>query len=108
MTYELALQLKKAGFPQKAGMYLHEDGLTGNTDRNGSFYKGGVFIPTLSEIIEACGADFPSLSRVWGDNSEGEWICNKPQYDCGSDGEITRGSTPEVAVAKLWLVLNRK
>ena len=95
MEYELVKQLKEAGFPLKLsknwdGEYLQF-----------RYNHGDMYLyPTLSELIEACGNEFPSLSRY-----QNVWICNDAEYDFGSDGEITRGNTPEEAVAKLWLEL---
>lgn len=65
------------------------------------------YFPSLSELIEACGKDFPSLTRY-----EDHWRCE--QYDSlpsGGDGgfiELSREATPEEAVANLWLTLNKK
>ena len=111
MNYELCKKLKDAGFPQRRGCsaclqgYAFDFKVVPYEEAFGDDY---VSLPTLSELIEACGVDFPSLTRDYGDNSEIEWICNSPEYDCGSMGEITRGSTPEEAVANLWLKLNEK
>lgn len=79
MDYELAQQLKEAGFPQKG------DGK-----------------PSLSELIEACGDTLTRLScinRKWETNSF---------IDLDTD-EVSqgKGSTPEKAVAKLYIALNK-
>jgi hypothetical protein len=96
MTYELATKLKDAGFPlRKPGServhfeITHEIG------------QPSIFIyPTLSELIEACGDDFHQLLHI---TSNDLWF---------AEGFDTRqretGSTPEEAVAKLWLALNGK
>jgi len=109
MNYELTKELKEAGFPQ---------GCTGNgyfVDNQGVEYKGGEhwkqfnYVPTLSELIEACGADDICLSRedgtwkaMYGNSSEvavlNEW-----------DGDYcATGNSIEEAVARLWLALNKK
>lgn len=84
MTYELLKQLHDAGFP-----------LSG--------YTG------LSELIEACGDGFHLLRAVREfEGGEDMWSAtNLPDNAIGN--HIARlGSTPEEAVAKLWLALNEK
>jgi len=99
INYELAKQLKDAGFKDER-FWL--------SDRNP---EEPLPIPTLSELIEACGEGFDVLSR---DTSEGKdkvvWLCNN-YYDpelIMSDYAWIEGSTPEEAVARLWLELNAK
>jgi len=97
MDYELAKELKDAGFPQvfhpKGGMefdgYLDEDYETGSL---------GVATPTLEELIEACGEEFGSLYQ-----SHFGWIADKGLHELEQHGE-----TPSEAVARLWLALNKK
>ena len=91
MDYELAKQLKDAGFPQ------HERLGIGNGDIfiNGKY--GLMYVPTLSELIEACGGYVDLM--VWnGDRAVASNI----------DAIEGRGSTPEEAVANLWLSLKNK
>lgn len=98
ITYELAKQLKDAGFPQKIrqgvfGYEWSEKLPDGNLWVNGMAYK-----PTLSELIEACGDRFSTLTkdfpgwRCWGKPN--------PEWD-------VQGSTPEEAVAKLYLNITK-
>lgn len=62
-------------------------------------YKGGFL---LGQLIEACGSKF-ALDGAWGD---GEWHAYKGiEEEPEAYGE---GSTPEEAVARLWLALNKK
>ena len=64
----------------------------------------GVDSPTLSELIEACGGDFGGLVRFSG--SYGKYY-----FEAYKDVNLTNGfisSTPEEAVANLWLALNEK
>ena len=84
---------------------LHNDndegGNTGNNycHREDDDYQSWVKVPTLSELIEACGDDF-----TWLQKNDGWWECctkTKPI-------ENTTGSTAEIAVSNLWLKLNEK
>lgn len=99
ISYKLALQLKEAGFPLKA----RPVGLDFFTDPATNIYE----IPTLSELIEACGDGFTRLSY---DSISKDWDAGKYWEGRRGDPEhwvvIESGSTPEEAVAKLWLKLN--
>lgn len=111
MNYKLAKQLKDAGFPQ--------DDLTMDIDRfvqnelsselrttiSAYEYEKRLdmcFIPTLSELIEACLGDFEIVIRI-----KDPW---KRLYACASNLDIINGwyNTPEEAVANLYLKLNKK
>ncbi len=104
MTYELALQLKNAGFPQDF-----------TPDRKSNFI-GDVKMPTLSDLIEAVKGNNPNsfyleFNDEWSvyeaPNKDGMWYCR--YYDLTPVGFYdTRASTPEEAVALLWLTLNKK
>lgn len=108
MNYDLAKQLKDARFPQvaddegtlrKGGDYLFPD-LFKLSNSQKEFEAAVAYAPTLSELIEACGDRFFSLR-----NEEG-WLAKgfkAPGYSVA-----LMGSTPEEAVAKLWLALNEK
>jgi len=73
-------------------------------------------IPTLSELIEACGEGFSELVRSNNYITKPMWLAypseeafNKSDNDCVLDCcgyEI--GSTPEEAVTNLWLAINKK
>lgn len=96
INYELAKQLKEAGFPQKTEgqfvMMIDKNGYEGKIQRD------VVYTPSLSELIEACGDKFERLMRV----TKTIWSVTDTRgfrYDY---------STPEEAVAKLWLELNKK
>lgn len=92
ITYELAKKLKDAVFPmlqraapdglQEEGCYLLD----------GANYR----IPTLSELIEACGSKFIALRRV----ANHQWFADGHGVLGGG------GSTPEEAVANLWLAIH--
>ncbi len=96
MHYELAKELKDNNFcilqkdysdiKKIKGIYLKIDG---------SWH----LLPTLSELIEACGGDFWNLQQGL------EWSARS--FAFGNE-ILVRGSTPEEAVAKLWLAINKK
>ena len=101
MDYELTKKLKHAGFP----LSEYPETLIGIRGSEPLKLKGIIQEPTLSELIDACGKNFPKLS-----NEYGEWECGEMEYCCGEHGysweTITLGKTPEEAVARLWLKLN--
>lgn len=104
MNYELAKQLKEAGFKAKktTGGYFDQDG-------ESKYYPS----PELSELIEACGEEFRCLfsplkeSVAWlgvpDDLNLTDWIAEAKQI-----GIFAEGKTPSEAVARLWLKLNGK
>ena len=95
MNYKLAKQLKDAGYPQPkyftAGNYY---------EKNDEM----IVIPTLSELIDACGDKFDSLSI----GEDKKWICMGGEWneDYGIEF-IIEGETYEESVAKLWLEINK-
>jgi hypothetical protein len=94
MNYELAKQLADAGFPQggKGSWVLPPDQLVSRrTDR--------VYVPTLSELIEACGKELKALHQLF--EQEDKWM---------AQGWVQAffGPTPDVAVACLFIALNKK
>jgi len=99
MNYELAKKLKDAGFPQ----IEHYD----ETDDLLQFHINNEFIsiPTLSELIDACGDGFRFLIHEKDPRSLKEWRCNNDKSEWKEDGFW--GKTPEEAVANLWLALNK-
>jgi hypothetical protein len=99
MTYELAKQLKDAGFPNMQWMgYLTSIGIESfEKDKHG---------PTLSELIEACGTGFGNL--ILGQNRNLPPLWKATAAGAVNEERFNLGSTPEEAVAKLWLALNRK
>ena len=114
MTYELALKLKNAGFKSEHQMdsytssfcelcpYVEEyQPSYGGVEANKGFIE--MCYPTISELIEACGEEFCTLQTKITDNPN-------EKYRAGTfDGVgVCYGSTPEEAVAKLWLAINKK
>ena len=87
MEYKLAKELKDGGYPQEAA--------------KGSFLSGTWFerektyIPTLEELIDACGDEFRLLELVSG-----------KRWECVGVDEFF--DTPKEAVAKLYIQLNEK
>lgn len=61
-------------------------------------------LPTLEELIEACGNGFMNLRKVWDENGN---ITNFIAEGDHSTDILAIGKTPSEAVAKLWLELNK-
>lgn len=123
ITYSKALELKNAGFPppeykkDKTSWILEETngfcyhGVFMSNEEHiirlhpGFMYSPSSFIyaPSLLELIEACGNRFTGLYKQQPGFS-GYWqaVCNM------MPGIMMEGSTPEEAVANLWLELNKK
>jgi hypothetical protein len=95
MDYELAKELQDAGFSQTGNgkRVVRPDAIVARRD-------DFAYVPTLEELIEACGditIHMSSYSKDAGDF---------PRAHCGSyEGD---GSSLAEAVARLWLALNTK
>ncbi len=119
IEYELAKKLKDAGFPiewKNPRNTVHHTktvvGISVGTDN--------ISVPTLSELIEACGDGIFELLRQseWHRNETGFiWIATLADVSkmthlsfsqVGNSMVKSGGSTPEEAVANLWLELNKK
>ena len=113
MKYELAKELKDARFPQNhwptyyklGGKY--EDANCSVVDK-----KNDVADPALSELVEACGEDFNDLQRLNDTESSALNWSQNGGWEAGSREDRSEyvfqyGKTPEEAVAKLWLALNK-
>jgi len=90
--YELAKQLKDAGF------VIDSHGRDSSEERG---CYGDVCVPTLSELIAACGDKFHKLKRY-----DDGWYAGQNHWD-ESYFEVEQAKTPEEAVALLWLALNK-
>jgi hypothetical protein len=111
MTYELLLDLKNNGFPIKVLRDIQMDLPIGTVIYGRSFNKD-LMIPTLSELIEACGKYIVLRQEDFG------WIAyhdNSPFKNCVGLNAIdvfmtdsASGDTPEEAVARLWIETNKK
>ena len=133
MNYELALKLKEAGWDKETFWFYTSDETDtifktahnyGYDTANIQFIKGKngksicsqklvlCYAPTLSELIKACGNSFLGLSRTR------EAITSEKTLHWRADGSYSGSnlgftiaimeSTPEEAVANLWLKLNKK
>jgi len=110
MNYELAVKLKLAGFPQDLH-HIEEGGWVEGSDN--------TLVPTFTELIDACNPfksdDFGIKTdcdrwHAWYDY-DGYFEHNK-KFE-GADGMFSVhqnvfGSTPEEAIASLWLALHEK
>lgn len=108
MDYTLAKKLKDAGFPFSERWSLTESfGATVQT-------KGGatIQVPTISELIEACGKDVALFHHRGAWNAVKTMGIEKAVSFVGVNVflglEGGKGLIPEEAVAKLWLALNKK
>lgn len=114
LDYPTCLKLKEAGFPQdlKKGDWYYftrrkGEWLVDSVLRADSLKGKTLKIPSLEELIEACGERLIGLDspRVGDDYKTAElWAAT------GARGEMElwtlgEGHTPEEAVANLWLAL---
>jgi len=97
MTYETAKKLKDAGYDFR---YLTDK----DADPDGFPLGWSWYLPNLSELIEACGHYFYQLTK----EDDGSWTCASINGYPKSGFGVTNSSTPEEAVADLWLALNDK
>ena len=108
MNYELAKELKEAGFPQNdtwdGSLFLCQHSQPKSRDEAAAHILVAdkcklAKVPTLSELIEACGIRFWRITFV---DTSMEWTAE------ASFPSLEIGKTPEEAVARLWLALNKK
>ncbi len=100
MNYDLCKKLKEAGYEQQGYFWLEAEGNLWIYDK--SLKERDVVMPTLSELIEACGDGFSTL-EVYREEGNPQW-CAFEFHQSPRNTEGT-GSTPEEAVANLWLDL---
>lgn len=111
ISYDLAKKLKDAGFPENLFRLKSCPCMDMTVEKDGTWACGHskdelVSVPTLSELIEACGEDFGSIRKIWDHYTEAflYWFA-----ECTNEkGICCEGSTPEEAVANLWLALSQK
>jgi hypothetical protein len=100
MDYKLCKKLKDAGFPGSDTWKDYGDFWAPNIG------KGQEVVPTLSELIEACGEKIHGLGKYnKGVYSEGWWAFGL-MNDLHSYTSEAEGETPEEAVAKLYLAIH--
>lgn len=95
MTYELAKELKEAGFPQDGHFGIDAVGSVGCIGDHPAKMPLVIKVPTLSKLIEACGGKDFMLGQM-----QREWTATMNELS-------GRGPTPEEAVARLWLSLHK-
>ena len=133
MTYETAEKLKNAGYPQGYPIRCPCGNYEGDLDGYcGHGSEDAVYLPTLSELIEACGRRLASLEQFptimpKGNESEDKffyrkdgtkspylkenhWSWRAVWFTGDMENMIKNevgGDSPEEAVANLWLKLNK-
>jgi len=111
MDYSLALELKEAGYPFKRienGNHLppHWEHLDFNPEGDEKLGAQHFYIPTLGELIEACGDKIDDLCRVtMGWRASGTDDTDDPEHPTIRKEEY--GETSEESVAKLYLALKK-
>ncbi len=104
MTYETALALKEAGYPQKGkGEWFNNS--THETTHNE--FSDNIYAPTLEELIEACGEDFDALFSNYSSltvEARGKWRADATNRT----GFSVIGNSSIEAVARLWINLHKK
>lgn len=102
MPYELAKQLKEAGFPQEGDLnnyvtcHSYEDDVNCREDGH------SAYSPTLEELIDACGDEITSMYRADKLPEGRVWVVKC----CDRETHVGIGVTLTIAVARLYLDLN--
>lgn len=108
MNYELAKKLKDAGFPESEedNKYIEPDN-TIVSPGSGPCTEKAIYVPSLSELIEACGYEFRMLllHTTYNKKLKKPWEA-VPNKKIRPEVKGAKGSTPEEAVANLWLYIN--
>lgn len=126
LSFEKCKELREAGFGickwDKVGAYCRfydEDGKvwvnreSRNVELRNLGPAGEVGIPTLEELIVACGEDFKMLISPNAGSHSCMWVAVPKVGLINENGdwaqwEFAGGDTAEEAVANLWLGLNRR
>lgn len=111
LTYQDALDLKEAGFPQEGNgtMRRYHSGLGAELSEGFKVTPNGVeivdlYLPTLEELIEACGDRFLDLLKApteYISLKENKWVARADEDNKGF------GSSPIQAVKSLYIVLHK-
>lgn len=99
MNYNLCKKLKEAGFPQ-----TNQNKVCDGSDLDESGKAIWCSEPSLSELIEACGECLFSLYNEIETAPSGLDVIR--YWKARGGGQEERGSTPEEAVANLYLQLH--
>ncbi len=116
MKYELAKKLLDAGFPMQKALpgSIEHSGVWGGPDTGGTYYQ----YPMLADLLMLCGREreFDVVDGNWEGKSktgihllflQNEWVAGYTfRFDDTSEVEES-GETPEEAVARLWLILQK-
>jgi hypothetical protein len=109
MNYELAQELKDAGFPNIKDLQHRQGRELILPDGSVAVYSLGDaenvkdwLIPLLEELIEACGEKFDRLVAY---HDKGDWEATS-EMDSDGFAKGASGKTPIEAVARLWLELH--
>lgn len=113
MDYKLCKELKDAGFPQKSyyGWYFETPTVRVMAKGHDIPNPDWPLCPPLSDLIEACGERFICISKNPFEDKKSDELWVATAYGTGIERSVKytwSGSTPEEAVAKLWLTLNKK
>lgn len=95
MNYDIFKKLKDAGFPQevKKGEVWHKESGVSQL----SYDIEDIYMPTLSELIAACGDKFYQL-RTYGEGTTRTYHASGGSYG-------VMGATPEEAMGELFIAL---
>ena len=96
MDYRLLQKLKDAGFPLRESVSIPRCECLVCRTVLIDIDDGTYYIPSLSELIEACGEKFKRLVQTMG---VPQWVAE------GYGGEIGESGVSEEAVAKLFIAL---
>jgi len=108
MNYELAKQLKDAGFSQ-FGKNRNVDGSLVTLDSSIGQIHDFIYIPTLEELVEACERDGYFDFSIKHDKAGSKWYARIIENSSTKSLHIATsekdGSTPTEAVGRLLLAL---
>lgn len=112
LTHELCKELKEAGFAQQPVSINDNPNFTcphdDDIEINFNHYQGCedlIYSPTLEELIEACGEELQGINKISGDAWQASRYVGRSDY---TPEDLMAYPTPLIAVARLWLALNKK
>jgi hypothetical protein len=104
MDYDLAQELRDAGFPQ------HGSGkLIGPADSLVWRHADRVYMPTLEEILGSLGHHFYSLEQIGPHKWRAQSFATKDMHHDDRTrliGHKVDAILPDIALARLWLALH--